>query len=220
MTDPSRPPLDRTHAAPNTLGGPPPAHLLQAAAAQQRSFGRFVIVKELGRGGMGVVLQAWDPRLSRHVAIKIVDPNLAGGNALARFTREAQAMGRLNHPGIVPVLETGEEHGRPYLVMELVQGESLEALLQREKLPLRRGVELVRDVAQALAEAHRVGILHRDIKPGNPDVGSRSLTTSLGAGPSGQRTRIASSAPPAARTSGSRSRRSPVRRSNSWEPGE
>jgi tetratricopeptide (TPR) repeat protein/predicted Ser/Thr protein kinase len=130
--------------------------------------GRHRIERELGRGGMGVVYRAFDDELRRPVAIKmILDPSRAGASELERFRREASAAARLAHPGIVAVHEVGEHEGKPYIVMELVEGESLEQLLRREKPSPRRTAELLREVATALDFAHSAGIVHRDVKPEN-----------------------------------------------------
>ncbi|MBI3723224.1 tetratricopeptide repeat protein [bacterium] len=130
--------------------------------------GKYVITGELGRGGMGVVYRALDTALRREVAIKmILDPTRAGPELLKRFEAEASATARLRHPGIVSVHEVGFHEGRPFLVMELIQGESLEALLRREPMAPRRAAEVIREVALALAHAHASGVVHRDVKPEN-----------------------------------------------------
>jgi tetratricopeptide (TPR) repeat protein len=129
---------------------------------------QYAIVRELGKGGMGVVYEAFDTTLKRRVAIKtILDPARADPDALERFRREAQAAARVPHPGIVQVFETGVHEGKPFLVMELVDGESFEALLKREAVPPRRVAEIVRGVALALEHAHAHGVVHRDVKPAN-----------------------------------------------------
>ncbi len=129
---------------------------------------QYAIVRELGKGGMGVVYEAFDTTLKRKVAIKmILDAARAGAEDLERFRREAQAAARVPHPGIVQVFETGEHEGKPFLVMELVEGESFEALLKREAVAPRRVAEIVRGVAVALEHAHAHHIVHRDVKPAN-----------------------------------------------------
>ncbi len=134
----------------------------------ERRIGRFVIEAELGRGGMGVVYRARDPRLARPVALKVIrDPSRADRDELARFEREARAIARLKHPGIVSVYETGDHEGEPFIAMELVPGESFEALLRRGPLAPKRVAEIVRQVALALAHAHEHGVVHRDMKPAN-----------------------------------------------------
>ncbi|MBI3099149.1 MAG: VCBS repeat-containing protein [Planctomycetes bacterium] len=139
----------------------------KSAGGGVRRFGRYEILTELGRGGMGVVYRARDPQLNRTVALKV----MMGGNdpsEIERFRREAAAMARLRHPHIIPVFDVGEEEGRPYYTMEMVEGESLADILERMRvLPLEAALKIVRDVALALGEAHRNGLVHRDVKPGN-----------------------------------------------------
>ncbi len=135
--------------------------------------GRYEIDAELGRGAMGVVYRARDPKLDRIVAIKTV--SLAGLDSDAeqeyrkRFVIEAQAAGRLSHPGIVTMFDVREEEPEPYLIMEYVKGQSLHALISRENrtLPLSTTLQLVQEVAEALHYAHAQGVIHRDIKPAN-----------------------------------------------------
>ncbi len=130
--------------------------------------GNYVLSRELGRGGMGVVHKAYDPVLKRDVAIKmILDPGSAGPQAVARFRREAESTARLRHPGIVALHEVGEHEGRPYIVMDYVRGETFEQLLKRDKVTPRRVAEIVRGVAAALDHAHKQGVIHRDVKPQN-----------------------------------------------------
>ncbi len=140
----------------------------QAVADPARRVGRYVVTGELGRGGMGVVYRAWDPQLQRAVAIKmILDVAAAGSRLVERFGREARAAAKLRHPGIVAVHEVGSHGGRPYIVMDLVEGETLEAVRRRDALPPRRASALCHELALALAHAHDQGILHRDVKPAN-----------------------------------------------------
>ncbi len=130
--------------------------------------GRYIVTAELGRGGMGVVSRAFDPQLQRDVAIKmIIDPLAVGDDERARFLREARAAARLRHEAMVAVHEVGEHQGRPYLVMDFIDGETLEAALARDAIEPRRLAEILRDVARALQVAHDVGIVHRDVKPQN-----------------------------------------------------
>jgi eukaryotic-like serine/threonine-protein kinase len=140
-----------------------------------KCLGRYELVSELGRGAMGVVYKARDPRIDRFVALKTI--SLVGANedeALEyreRFFQEAQAVGRLVHPGIVTVFDVGEEPetGTPYIVMEYVDGPSLNALLsgQGGKLPVAAALRLTEELAEALDCAHGQGVVHRDIKPAN-----------------------------------------------------
>ncbi len=139
-----------------------------ALADPERTVGRYALLSELGRGGMGVVYRAFDTGLRRAVAIKmILDPARAGEKQVARFAREAAAAAKLRHPGIVAVHEVGEHRGRPFIVMDLVEGESLEDQLRRELASPKRTAEIVMAVARALHHAHSLGVVHRDVKPHN-----------------------------------------------------
>jgi len=130
--------------------------------------GRYRLEAPLGTGATAAVWRARDVDLGRLVAVKLlhttgVDPELA-----ARFTREGRILGRLNHPNIVPVVAAGDDDGQPYLVMALVEGPSLkERLAVTGPYPVAEAVGLVADIAAGLATAHRVGVVHRDVKPGN-----------------------------------------------------
>jgi hypothetical protein len=130
--------------------------------------GPYVLERELAQGGMGVVFEARDAA-GRPVAIKfLLAAREADAGARQRFQVEAEALARLKHPGVVAVHAAGEHAGAPYFVMELVSGETLEALLERQgPFPPRRAVELTLQAAEALEHAHGVGILHRDLKPSN-----------------------------------------------------
>lgn len=139
-----------------------------------KRFGRYEVVAELGRGAMGVVYKARDPQIDRLVAVKTVslwgqEPEEEQEFRL-RFANEAQAAGRLHHPGIVSVFDVGEdpENQDPYIVLEYVSGESLQRVLSREKkLPLSKALKLAEELADALDYAHAQGVVHRDIKPAN-----------------------------------------------------
>jgi WD40 repeat protein len=132
---------------------------------------QFVVMRVLGRGGMGIVLEAFDSRLQRNVAIKVLDPELAGDEtARQRFCREARAAASITHENVVAVhqVEKAADNGLPYLVMQLVAGETLEQRLLREKeLPIKEIVRIGLQAAQGLAAAHAQGLTHRDVKPGN-----------------------------------------------------
>jgi serine/threonine protein kinase len=138
-------------------------------------FGRYEILAELGRGAMGVVYKARDPKINRLVAVKTI--SLAGQppedeqEYRERFHREAEAAGRLSHPGIVTIFDVGEEPETraPYIVMEFVGGQSLDKLLSGEdrKLPLEAALQLTHELAEALDCAHGQGVVHRDLKPAN-----------------------------------------------------
>ncbi|MGH9468367.1 MAG: protein kinase domain-containing protein [Terriglobales bacterium] len=131
-----------------------------------REMGAFEIVERLGAGGMGEVFKARDRRLGRFVAIKFL-PEAAGATARERFQREALAIAALNHPNICTLHEAGEDQGQPYLVMELLEGETLHTRLQKGAVPLAQIEQWGAEIADALQAAHAKGILHRDLKPGN-----------------------------------------------------
>jgi serine/threonine-protein kinase len=136
-----------------------------------RSIGRYMLDEELGRGSMGTVFRASDPLIERSVAIKTVDLGKLDDGTLQprlRFLREAKAAGRLSHPGIVTVHDVGELEDVAFIVMELVEGRSVKDVLDRgEEIPLPVALDIVRQAAEALDFAHRHGVVHRDVKPGN-----------------------------------------------------
>ena len=131
--------------------------------------GPYVIEAELGRGGMGVVYRAQDPRLDRQVAIKVLPPDLTrDATAKQRFLQEAKAASALDHPNICTIHEINETgDGQLYLVMAHYEGETLKERIGRGPLPLDDAIEIATQVGQGLAEAHGAGIVHRDIKPAN-----------------------------------------------------
>jgi serine/threonine protein kinase len=135
-----------------------------------QSIGRYHILEKLGEGGMAVVYKAYDTRLERDVAIKIIQREVFPPKELERvqkrFEREAKALAQLSHPNIVGVIDFGEYKGSPYLVMEFLPGGTLKQCLGGP-IPWREAVRLVLPVARALQIAHRQGIIHRDIKPSN-----------------------------------------------------
>jgi serine/threonine protein kinase len=137
----------------------------------------YKVVGEVGRGGIGVVLQARDLTLGREVAVKILQPrHAANPAAVARFTREAKIAAQLQHPGIVPVYAAGQDElDRPYIAMKLLKGSSLDELLtQRKELSERRPyfIRIFEQVCQTMAYSHSRGVIHRDLKPGNVMVGA------------------------------------------------
>ncbi len=154
------------------------------APAGVRRFGNYELVRELGRGGMGVVYLAHHPGLKARFAVKVL---LAGddasADAVARFHREAQASARLRHPGIVAVHDIGKEEGKTYFAMEYVEGSSLDRVLAdppaaglacaagpngpARGLPARVAIRMVQEIAEAIQAAHEVGVIHRDLKPAN-----------------------------------------------------
>ncbi|HKR15475.1 MAG TPA: tetratricopeptide repeat protein [Pyrinomonadaceae bacterium] len=142
-----------------------------------QTLSHYRILSKLGEGGMGTVYVAEDTVLGRQVAVKTLKVPTKPGQRLyrTRFLREARAASLLNHPHIATIHEYGEaEDGQPYLVMELINGQSLSELLREESLPVDRAVAIVKQVAEAIAEAHRHGIVHRDIKPSNVALNQRN----------------------------------------------
>jgi serine/threonine protein kinase/tetratricopeptide (TPR) repeat protein len=139
-----------------------------------KTISHYRIVEKLGEGGMGVVYIAEDTLLGRRVAIKTLSAAHADQHFRMRFLREAQAVSRLSHPHIATIHDYGETEDRePYIVMELVSGKTLSVLMHDETLTIPRAIEIVKQVAEALAEAHRNGIVHRDIKPSNIAINER-----------------------------------------------
>jgi serine/threonine-protein kinase len=134
-----------------------------------RILGGYVVQTRIGVGGMGEVYRAHDDRLNRTVAIKILPAKFRADAVLReRFLREGRTAARIDHPNVVRILSAGEENDLPYLVMEYVDGGSLQGLLEkRVRLPAATTARIVRSIALALAAAHRVGVLHRDVKPAN-----------------------------------------------------
>jgi serine/threonine protein kinase len=130
--------------------------------------GPYRIEAPIGAGGMGEVYHAKDIRLDRNVAIKVLPPQwTADPQRRTRFEREARAVAALKHPNICTVYDVGHHNGIDFLVMELVEGESLAARLLRGPLPSDEAIPRAIEIASALDEAHRRGIIHRDLKPGN-----------------------------------------------------
>ena len=129
---------------------------------------RYRIERELGRGGMATVFLAHDLRHDRPVALKVVHPDLAATLGPERFQREVRTTARLQHPHILPVLDSGQAAGQLWYTMPYVEGESLRDRLRHEgQLPLDDALQITREVADALGYAHSEGIVHRDIKPEN-----------------------------------------------------
>lgn len=140
------------------------------ALKRPTKIGKYDVVELLGKGGMGLVYKAKDPHLDRLVAIKMMTTVDFGDNPdlLQRFYREAQWTGNLHHRNIVTVYELGDQEGNPYLVMEYLDGESLETIISsRRPLTLLQRINFIREVCDGLAYAHQKSVIHRDIKPGN-----------------------------------------------------
>ncbi|MBK8697727.1 MAG: serine/threonine protein kinase [Deltaproteobacteria bacterium] len=137
--------------------------------AEGSMFGRYRVVRQIGRGGMGAVYEAVHSDLEKRVALKVLLPSTASQTELvARFEREARAAARVRHPNVVDVSDVGVEAGVAWLVMEHLEGEDLSGLLRREgALPLARVAELMLPVLGAVEAAHSLGVVHRDLKPEN-----------------------------------------------------
>src|SRR5262249_16636217 len=129
--------------------------------------GPYEVLATLGAGGMGEVYRARDTRLGREVALKVISDGTIDPEWLQRFEQEARLAGSLNHPNLVVVHDVGSEGGAPFLVTELLEGESLRDRLSRGRLPLRTALDLGAQIAEGLAAAHARGIVHRDVKPEN-----------------------------------------------------
>src|SRR5262249_14201877 len=130
--------------------------------------GRFEVLGALGSGGVGDVYRARDPQLQRDVAIKVLRPDWADDpDRQRRLEQEARAAGTLNHPNIVAVYDVGSHDGSPFIVTELLEGETLRERMAGRALPAARAVEFAVQIARGLATGHERGIVHRDIKPEN-----------------------------------------------------
>jgi tRNA A-37 threonylcarbamoyl transferase component Bud32 len=143
--------------------------------------GRYRLDAQVGTGGMSMVYRAFDSTLERRVAIKLMHRDIAGdSDQLERFRREARAVARLSHPHIVGVIDAGEEDGRPYIVFEYVEGETLKDRIRRlGRLPVDEAIAYAIEIARALGAAHDRGIVHRDVKPQNvlvDEEGSAKVT--------------------------------------------
>jgi serine/threonine protein kinase/tetratricopeptide (TPR) repeat protein len=131
-------------------------------------FGRYEILSQLGKGGMGEVYLAQDPSLNRKVALKVLPAELAANHdRMRRFEQEAKAAAALNHPNVAHVYEIGEAEGLPFIAMEFVEGKTLRERIHYENLELRKLLKYLQQVAGGLAKAHGAGIVHRDLKPDN-----------------------------------------------------
>src|SRR5262245_6228986 len=130
--------------------------------------GPYEIQGTLGAGGMGTVYRARDPRLGRDVALKFLSgPYSTEGEALERFHREARAISALNHPNVCTVYDIGEDRGRPFLVMELLEGQTLKQRIASGRIPNEDLIRITLQISNALEAAHSRGLVHRDIKPAN-----------------------------------------------------
>jgi serine/threonine protein kinase len=159
---------------PDTAAGPDQATQLteqsELAKTLQAALGpNFLVENEIGEGGFAHVFSVGDRKLSRRIAVKVLRPEFTGNrNSVQRFMREAESAAKLNHPNILPIFFVGEGQGLVYFGMPMVHGESLDARLRREgQLPEAEVIRIGGDIADALAEAHAQGLVHRDVKPQN-----------------------------------------------------
>jgi len=146
-------------------------------------FGDYELLEEIGRGGQGVVYRAHQKSLNRTVALKVIGLGYWATEAhLKRFRREAEAAASLDHTGIVPIYEVGERDGSCYFSMKFIDGGQLDEVARRTQMSIRQSAELIAKVARTVHYAHKHGILHRDIKPGNIllDAKSEPLLTDFG----------------------------------------
>ncbi|HKB01730.1 MAG TPA: serine/threonine-protein kinase [Gemmataceae bacterium] len=156
---------------PERTADTPPAAAGPSSPRLPERFGRYRILRPLGRGGMGSVYLARDTELDRLVALKVPHLRPDDAEAQERFQREARAAATIEHPNVCRVYDVGKIDGTPFLTMAYIDGPTVADVLRDEPVPPRRAAELTRDVARALAEAHRRGVVHRDLKPGNILIG-------------------------------------------------
>ncbi|MEP6940594.1 MAG: protein kinase [Rudaea sp.] len=154
-----------------------------AASFAGRQVGRYHLIGEIDRGGVGVVYRAWQGDLKREVAVKmLLSAKLETRDTVTRFRREAELMANLDHPGILPVYEVGEQDGVPYFSMKLAEGGNLAQRVESLRGHFRECAQLVVQIARAIGHAHRHGVLHRDLKPSNIvfDANDWPLVTDFG----------------------------------------
>ena len=166
----------RSAAARDTLQAHPPGSLVTPIDPRvaEALRDRYQLERELGRGGMATVYLAQDLRHRRQVAVKVLQPELAATLGSDRFFREIEVAARLQHPHILPLLDSGEAAGFYYYVMPYVAGESLRERVARVgELPIDQAVKILTEVVDALAAAHAAGVVHRDIKPDNVMLSGR-----------------------------------------------
>ena len=131
--------------------------------------GRYQILDTIGKGAYGSVMRGFDPMIGRHVAVKLLSPQLAQGDARKHFFQEARVVGQLSYPSIITLHDIGidEATSTPYLVMEYLEGQPLDRILEKGSIPLPRAAAWIAEVACALNAAHRKGVIHGDVKPAN-----------------------------------------------------
>ena len=155
-------PFDETRALTR-----PPSPAAARALSAGATLGPYEIMELLGAGGMGEVYRARDPRLGREVAIKVIRAGEPTSETLRRFDQEARAAGALNHPNLLAVYDVGVQDGAPFVVTELLEGETLRERLRRGRLPVDEALALLRQALAGVGAAHQKGIVHRDLKPEN-----------------------------------------------------
>ena len=168
---------------PQTVAKAEPRKVLASLPQPGEQLGDYEILEQFNAGGMGVIYKAWQISVKRLVALKVIALGEAASSTdVARFINEAEAAARLEHPGIVPILGSGSENGRHYLAMAFINGPSLAKHVETRPMPAREAAELVRRVAVAVDYAHRQGVIHRDLKPGNILLAPLDGTTDRGLG--------------------------------------
>ncbi len=137
-------------------------------------FGRYEIVKEIGKGAMGVVYEAHDPQIDRIVALKVLrQEKMSSEEFVQRFLKEARAIGRLSHPNIVAIYDVGRDNDTIYIAMEYLEGDPMDKVISDGTIPFKKIIAMCAQVAETLAYAHEKGLIHRDIKPSNIIVNKR-----------------------------------------------
>lgn len=140
----------------------------------EKTLGRYNILKKIGMGGMGVVYKGFDPNLDRTVAIKTLLPQIAlNPDAYKRFMREAKSNAKLNHKNIVTIYDFGKVENTCFIVMDYIEGASLETFMQKRTFTIKEICKIIIDILRALQYSHEKGIIHRDIKPANILIGKK-----------------------------------------------
>jgi tRNA A-37 threonylcarbamoyl transferase component Bud32 len=144
-----------------------------------QTFARYVIEAAIGEGGMGEVYRAFDEKLRRKVALKVLHPDLAVPDAAARLVREARAAAAFAHPNTISIYDLGEIDGTVFLVMELIEGAPLRAFIGDTSLPVTKRLRWLVDIARGLGAAHKAGLVHRDVKPANVMISDEGVVKVL-----------------------------------------